>query len=218
MDGHAKSAKRLTRAEQKVRTRNRLVEAAARVIARRGLGATSVDEISEHAGFSSGAFYSNFSSKDEVFAKALEYHVAEFADFFERERTVGSPEERLAVHAKWMSAVNDWRILFWLEIIAEGGRSRRLRPAVAEYLAAARRLFAEELEKGAKEAERPLTAPAEDLATIIWAAELGLFIQSPFDRDIDGEKLLRDLTERLLQRPGIEAAGAAGRGRDAAAG
>ena len=194
--------RRLTREEQKERTRNRLVAAAARVIARRGLGDTSVDEISEHAGFSSGAFYSNFSSKDEVFAQALEYHVAEFADFLEKESAVGSAEKRLAVDAKWLSHIDEWRILFWLEIIAQGARSKQLRPMVADYFLAARKHFVQELEQGAAESGRPLPAAAEDLAALIFAAEIGLFVQQLFDDRLGSERLLRELTRRLLEEQG----------------
>jgi AcrR family transcriptional regulator len=192
------AAKRLTRAEQKERTRSRLVSAASRVIARRGLGRSSVEEISESAGFSSGAFYANFGSKDEVFAQALEMHVAEFADFLEREGAEGSAEERLSAHPKWIGQVDDWRILFWLEIVAQGGRSRKLKPVVVDYLEAARRHFEEELQRGAEESGRPLPAPPRDLATLLYAAEIGLLVQALYDRDVEGERLFGELTERLL--------------------
>lgn len=49
------------------RTRRRLLDAAADVFAEEGLDATSVEAICERAGFTRGAFYSNFASKDELF-------------------------------------------------------------------------------------------------------------------------------------------------------
>lgn len=191
--------RRLSRAEQKVRTRNRLVDAAARVIARRGLGGSSVDEISEEAGFSSGAFYANFSSKDEVFAQALEWHVAEFADFLESEGESGSAVERLDVHRKWLGWPDEWRVLFWLEILSQGGRSKQLRPVVAEYMAAARAHFVQELTRGAEESGEPLPAPAEDLATLLWATVIGLFVQRLYDGELPAERLFSELTERLVE-------------------
>lgn len=48
-------------------TRARLLDAAARVFAEVGLGGASVEAICERAGFTRGAFYSNFETKDEMF-------------------------------------------------------------------------------------------------------------------------------------------------------
>jgi len=48
-------------------TRERLFDAAAEVFAEVGLGEASVERICERAGFTRGAFYSNFASKDEMF-------------------------------------------------------------------------------------------------------------------------------------------------------
>lgn len=47
-------------------TRDRLLDAATSSFAGKGYGATSVEDICELAGFTRGAFYSNFASKDEV--------------------------------------------------------------------------------------------------------------------------------------------------------
>lgn len=48
-------------------TRQKLLDAAATVFAEVGLDAASVETICERAGFTRGAFYSNFESKDELF-------------------------------------------------------------------------------------------------------------------------------------------------------
>lgn len=55
-------------------TRLRLVEAAVDEFAVRGLDATSVEHLCEAAGFSRGAFYSNFASKDDLCVAIMEYH------------------------------------------------------------------------------------------------------------------------------------------------
>lgn len=47
-------------------TRNRLLDAAATVFIDLGIGAASIEEITDRAGFSRGAFYSNFADKDEL--------------------------------------------------------------------------------------------------------------------------------------------------------
>lgn len=57
---------RRSREEQREETRRRLRDAGAEVIAERGLDGASIDEITERAGYTRGAFYSNFASKDEL--------------------------------------------------------------------------------------------------------------------------------------------------------
>ena len=57
-------------------TRARLLEAAAQVFAEVGLDGATVEVVCERAGFTRGAFYSNFESKDELFL-ALASSVAE---------------------------------------------------------------------------------------------------------------------------------------------
>src|SRR4029078_9388082 len=48
-------------------TRQKLLDAAAQVFAEVGLDAASVEAICDRAGFTRGAFYSNFDRKDELF-------------------------------------------------------------------------------------------------------------------------------------------------------
>jgi AcrR family transcriptional regulator len=51
---------------RRAQTQERLMAAAARVFAERGIIGASVEEICEAAGFTRGAFYSNFADKDEL--------------------------------------------------------------------------------------------------------------------------------------------------------
>ena len=62
---------RLTREESREQTQQRLLDAAQSVIARKSLAATSVEDIAAQAGYTRGAFYSNFSSKNELFIELL---------------------------------------------------------------------------------------------------------------------------------------------------
>ncbi|AQT79005.1 hypothetical protein B1R94_06565 [Mycolicibacterium litorale] len=66
---------RLSRAEQREQTRARLIEAAGKVFCRMGFEAAPIDVIAEEAGFSRGAFYSNFESKDELFVALFGGHL-----------------------------------------------------------------------------------------------------------------------------------------------
>src|SRR5262249_56636165 len=56
-----------TRAEQQLQTRERLIDAAAQVFARRGYHAATLEEVAHEAGHSTGAVYSNFNGKEDLF-------------------------------------------------------------------------------------------------------------------------------------------------------
>ncbi|MVA74660.1 TetR family transcriptional regulator [Auraticoccus sp. F435] len=62
------------------RTRQRLMEAAVRVVAERGVNGASVEEICERAGFTRGAFYSNFSSKEDLCLAVLRQRIDHHLD------------------------------------------------------------------------------------------------------------------------------------------
>ncbi len=53
-------------------TRERMLDAAAVVLAREGIQGASVEHLCDQAGFTRGAFYSNFSSKDELVMAVFE--------------------------------------------------------------------------------------------------------------------------------------------------
>ena len=63
--------KRLSREDSRGRTAQRLLDAGERLIAKRGFEATSIEDVAEAAGYSRGAFYSNFGSKNELFLELL---------------------------------------------------------------------------------------------------------------------------------------------------
>jgi len=52
---------------RRAQTRQRLLDAAREVFAREGFGRSTVEQVCEAAGFTRGAFYSNFTSLDELF-------------------------------------------------------------------------------------------------------------------------------------------------------
>ena len=70
---------RMTRLEKKIQTRNKLVEAAKVEFSNSGFYGCSVDTIAETAGFSKGAFYSHFKTKEDIFLVLLEDHMSEEA-------------------------------------------------------------------------------------------------------------------------------------------
>ena len=69
--GEDSPGKRLTRAEAKAKTRERLLEAAAQTFARKGYAGATVEEIAEAAGHTIGALYAHFGGKQELFLELM---------------------------------------------------------------------------------------------------------------------------------------------------
>ena len=67
---------RRTRREMQAETRQRLMAAALDLIATGGVAAASIRGICEAAGFSQGAFYSNFATKDDLMIALVGDHMA----------------------------------------------------------------------------------------------------------------------------------------------
>jgi AcrR family transcriptional regulator len=195
---------RLSRAERQARTRAALLDAAARVFVRDGFQGSSVEAIAAEAGYTRGAFYSNFDSKEELFAELLQervfalYHeiAAEVSDDPGRRPTARALGERLAA----MQRHPDGRWLFplWLELITHGGRDKHFRSIAAGFWSANRALGAEALRAAyaAGNAEPPV--PAEDLATAVIALDIGLAIQSFLDPEAAPLELYPELFDLLF--------------------
>ncbi|MFA4136335.1 MULTISPECIES: TetR/AcrR family transcriptional regulator [unclassified Brevibacillus] len=64
--------RRLSQAERKQETRQLLIDAAIETFARLGFHGASVDKIADHAGFTKGAVYAHFQSKEDLFLAILE--------------------------------------------------------------------------------------------------------------------------------------------------
>ena len=78
-------------------TRDRVLEAASEVFAERGFHGATVEDICERAGFTRGAFYSNFSSKDDLVLELSRRHAEDLVDRIRRasKREHASAEEVL---------------------------------------------------------------------------------------------------------------------------
>lgn len=73
-------------------TRERLLDASRDLLAREGMQGVSVEHICERAGYTRGAFYSNFSSKDELVLALLEREFSEVADQLDEAVSPGTYE------------------------------------------------------------------------------------------------------------------------------
>ena len=126
--------KRLTREESRAQTRERLIETAQHLFVSNGYGGASIRDIADKAGYSQGAFYSNFSSKEDVLLELLRRHMETEAT--QLSKVMGDdaqkPEQMLAELEAWASTLNhdaDWCMLS-IELQLHANRSRTF---AAEY-------------------------------------------------------------------------------------
>jgi len=73
-DSEGTRQRRLSRAEAKARTRERLLDSASRIFAEKGFGGATLEEIAEAAGYSTGAMYANFGNKEQLFLEVVAAH------------------------------------------------------------------------------------------------------------------------------------------------
>jgi AcrR family transcriptional regulator len=113
-----RARKRLTREESKEVTRMRLIEAAERLFVCKGFDDASVEEISETAGYSRGAFYSNFDNKEQVFLAVIDRRLPKaLDDIFQQ---ASEPPERSTVVREWFSS--QWRLKDFIALRMEFSR------------------------------------------------------------------------------------------------
>lgn len=174
---------RLSRAEQQAETRRALLDAAATVFAERGLIGASVEAIAAEAGYTRGAFYSNFESKEQLFAELLQERV--YRRYLAMADRAGRPEgERpdLREVGEELAAIQagkegQWLFRLWLELLAHAGRDPDFRKIAAGFWRANRQRSAEAISAAFAEAGEPLPAPADHLASAMIALDIGLAIQ-----------------------------------------
>jgi AcrR family transcriptional regulator len=103
--------KRLTREESRQQTRERLLDAGRSAFVRLGFGGASIDVISAEAGYSKGAFYSNFDSKEALFLDLLGRHMATEAVQLQ---ALLDQDDVLVPLGDWLHTLNrdaDWALL-----------------------------------------------------------------------------------------------------------
>ncbi len=135
---YVKQSRRLTRRESQDVTRARLIAAAEKIFVRFGFGSSSVERIAEAAGFSRGAFYSNFQDKDEIFIAVLNKRrlaiTTALGEIFRRESNVVT---RLQAVRDWY--VNQEQQKEWIILETEFTLRAIRNPAVKVRLAGLRR-------------------------------------------------------------------------------
>ncbi len=92
--------KRLSREDSREQTTQRLLDAAQKLIAKKGLTAASVEDIAAAAGYTRGAFYSNFSSKGDLFIELLRRDHQQHMEEFNALRSDALPLEHIQARAR----------------------------------------------------------------------------------------------------------------------
>src|SRR6188474_171937 len=175
----------LTRAERQEQTREQLLDAAAQVFARRGYHEASVEEIASEAGFSTGAVYSNFDGKEELFLaladREVEKQVAEIRAVAEDVEAGGeAAAEAGRRFQELLKRDRDWPLLFY-EFWSFGVRSARIQGEFAKRRQAVQEALAETLDRLAAALDFELRFPAPVLATAIGATLNGLAFERAAD-------------------------------------
>ena len=193
-------SKRVTRAEKQAATRQALLDAAGEVFVERGLQGTSVEAIAERAGFTRGAFYSNFASKEELFAELLQDRVysayRQMAEWrLQAEGPLPSARESAGTLARvYEDPGGRWLFRLWLELLAQAARDEDMRRLAREFWRTNRELTAQVIEKsGGVEGLSPHAA-----ATAVIALDIGLAIQHHVDPEAAPLDLYPEIFGALL--------------------
>ncbi len=166
-------------------TCEKLFEAAARVFEEQGIGAASIEAIAAAAGFTRGAFYSNFASKDELIIAMLEDHV---------EQSIRRNLDLLARHTNLADFIDALKTmdrsrqdplgrspLLHMEMILFVARAEKRRPELAKRLRARRKLIADIVETASKTSGKNGSRDPAWTAAIVLALEDGFRLHRLID-------------------------------------
>jgi AcrR family transcriptional regulator len=184
--GTRPSAKRLNREEKKARTRSALLDAAARVFPRNGYHRTSVDEVAAEAGYSKGAVYSNFGSKEDLFLALFSEYVGKNLALADELISTDRPldeqaRESARLYATAADERREWRILL-MEFWVAATRDSDLRRKLAAHYAGLREDLAKVLKRRADDLGLRMRFP-ERVAAAALALNEGYMIQHIVDPD-----------------------------------
>jgi AcrR family transcriptional regulator len=190
--------RRLTRKERQAHTRARLMHSAAKVAAARGLDGASLDLVAEEAGFTKGAVYANFGSKEALFLAMLDERFAQrVADLDRVLASEGTVEEQARqAGSDFVAAIRsepEWERLFF-EFAAYAARNESFRTELVERYRQLRQRIAELLERRAKELGFEPPLPASQVAMMTFAMANGVALE----RLLEPEAVHDDLFPAML--------------------
>lgn len=194
---------RRSREQRKAETRAALLDAAGRVFARRGYHAASVDEVADEAGYSTGALYSNFEGKEDLFLALLQREIErQAAGVAAAVADRGSLDERARGGAEYWLEFLDREpelVLLFMEFWAYAVRNPEVRSRFAARYAEVRAALAGIIGAGARELGVELLRPPEQLAAAIDALADGFALQRLADPDSVPDELFGDALTMLLE-------------------
>jgi AcrR family transcriptional regulator len=184
---------RLTRKEKQAHTRSCLMQSAAKIFARRGLQQASIDEVAEDAGFTKGAFYANFKSKEELFLAMLDERFAERLDEIDRVLATEAEPETQARQAgtdftRYVSADPEWQRLFF-EFTAYAARNEEFRDELVTRYRALRERIAETYGRRAEELGVISPVPLADVSLMTFAMANGVALEKLLEPEAVSDEL-----------------------------
>jgi AcrR family transcriptional regulator len=185
------TAKRVSRQERREQTRAELLAAARRAFLRDGFHAASLDGIAEDAGYTKGAFYSNFASKDDVLVAVLDVHFRDRAEAYERLiSSTDTVEDAYRAVARYWHDANErepeWSRLV-IEFVAHASRHEHLRKAVRDVRQRGLGRIVELVEQLAERHGVEYTVPIAELVRGSGALNRGLAVEQLLDPELSVE-------------------------------
>lgn len=178
----------LSRREKQRRTRQSLLEAAARLFCRRGLEGASVDEVAQAAGYTKGAFYANFKSKEELFLVMLDEQFARELERLDRALagTQEPEEEARAAAADFIHFASsaEWPSLYF-QFVAHAARNEEFRQELATRHRAMRERLAEILLRWKEGFGVEPALPVAQLAAMMSFMADGFLVDRIVEPDLD---------------------------------
>jgi AcrR family transcriptional regulator len=188
----AMSSTQLTRRERQAHTRARLMRSAAKLAAERGVEGASLALVAEDAGFTKGAVYANFESKEALFLAMLDERFDQRIAELDSVLAAGGTIEEQARRAgrDFIAAIEaepEWERLFF-EFALYASRNEEFRGALVERYRALRERIATLLEGRARELGMEPVIPPERVALMTFAMANGLALERLLEPDaVDAE-------------------------------
>ncbi|KOG35178.1 TetR/AcrR family transcriptional regulator [Streptomyces resistomycificus] len=195
------TTRRVTR--RRVRTRANLLDAAFAVFAAKGFGRVSIEEVCEAAGYSRGAFYSNFDSLDELFFALYRQRADLIAEQVTEALALDGPGLDVPASVDRVTEVLlldvDW-LLVKTDFLVHAARDRAVAQTLLEHRERLRRAIEERLARATGHTALPAVLGGVDgAARAVVAAYDGVTTQLLLDKDIERARVwLGQLLTALL--------------------
>jgi AcrR family transcriptional regulator len=197
----------LTRKEKQEKTRASLLRSAAKLICRKGITEASVDDISTDAGYTKGAFYANFKTKEEMFLVMLDNAYAGELERIEAglagEAHVAEVRQSAEEFIRFVRADPDWPRLYF-EFVVYAARNPEFRQELATRNRAMRERIAEVIRNWTAEFETEPPFSFEDIATMLFCLADGFLVQQLVEPDVD-EDIYATMNETLFKGIAVSA-------------